>query len=59
MKIGLLLLAFGVAAYLKYYYGLEEWRGGEAGKLAVRGGVGHGQGSGVGVDRGLIELLCF
>jgi hypothetical protein len=40
-------------------YGLEEWRRQETGKLTVRGGVGDGQGAGVGVDGGLVEGRLF
>ena len=53
--IGLLCCAVVLPVTRLLDYGLEERRGEEAGELAVGGGVGHSQGSGVGVDRVLFE----
>jgi len=49
------MLLRGVAGAALLDYGLEERRGEEAGELAIGGGVGHGKGSGIGVDGGLFE----
>ena len=49
------MLLRGVAGAALLDYGLKERRGEEAGELAIGGGVGHGKGSGIGVDGGLFE----
>jgi hypothetical protein len=55
LKVGLLISVLRLSGLELLDHGLEERRGKEAGELTVRGGVGNGQGSRVGVDGGLIQ----
>jgi hypothetical protein len=52
---GIAELSFLIGLFGLLHYGLEERRRQEAGELAVRRGVGDGEGAGVGVDCGLVD----